>query len=129
MDVSHVAYHFRELAQYGCLTVVEENKRRGSIEHVYRGIARAYFSDADWASLEPEERIKISKAIIQGLIARADEAIMAKTFEAREDRHLSWIAMNLDEQGWKEMVDRPDRRLRRSRTDPQRRRKAAGRLR
>jgi hypothetical protein len=104
MDVSHVAYHFRELAQYGCLAVVEENKRRGSIEHVYRGIARAYFSDADWATLDPEERIKISKAIIQGLIARADEAIMAKTFEAREDRHLSWIAMNLDEQGWKEMV-------------------------
>jgi hypothetical protein len=104
MDVSHVAYHFRELAQYGCLTVVEENKRRGSIEHVYRGIARAYFSDSDWASLEPDERIKISKAIIQGLIARADEAIMAKTFETREDRHLSWIAMKLDEQGWKEMV-------------------------
>ncbi|HEY0280587.1 MAG TPA: hypothetical protein VGC32_20160 [Solirubrobacterales bacterium] len=104
MDVSHVAYHFRELAQYGCLAVVEENKRRGSIEHVYRGIGRAYFSDADWESLKPDERIKISKAILQGLIARADEAIMANTFETREDRHLSWIAMKLDEQGWKEMV-------------------------
>jgi hypothetical protein len=104
MDVSHVAYHFRELAEYGCLMMVEENKRRGSIEHVYRAIGRAYFSDADWAALEPEERMKISKAIIQGLIARADEAIMAKTFEDREDRHLSWIALMLDEQGWKEMV-------------------------
>ena len=104
MDVSHVAYHFRELAEYGCLTMIEENKRRGSIEHVYRGIGRAYFSDMDWASLGPEERLKISKAVIQGLFARADEAIMASTFEAREDRHLSWIALKLDEQGWKEMV-------------------------
>ena len=104
MDVSHVAYHFRELAEYGCLTMVEQNKRRGSIEHVYRAVGRAYFSDADWAALEPEERIKISKAILQGLIARADEAMMARTFETREDRHLSWIAMKLDEQGWKEMV-------------------------
>src|SRR6185312_13183998 len=86
MDVSHVAYHFRELAEYGCLTVVEENKRRGSIEHVYRAIGRAYFSDSDWAALEPDERIKISKAIFQGLLARADEAFMAKTFETREDR-------------------------------------------
>lgn len=51
MDVSHVAYHFRELADYGCLTVVEENKRRGSIEHVYRGIGRAYFSDTDWSQI------------------------------------------------------------------------------
>jgi hypothetical protein len=104
MDVSHVAYHFRELAEYGCLTMVEQNKRRGSIEHVYRAVGRAYFSDADWAALEPDERIKISKAILQGLIARADEAMMARTFETREDRHLSWIAMKLDEQGWKEMV-------------------------
>ncbi|HJZ35556.1 MAG TPA: hypothetical protein VJ204_04710, partial [Solirubrobacterales bacterium] len=88
----------------GCLTMIEQNKRRGSVEHVYRAVGRAYFSDADWAALEPEERIKISKAILQGLIARADEAMMARTFETREDRHLSWIAMKLDEQGWKEMV-------------------------
>jgi hypothetical protein len=103
MDVSHVAYHFRELAEYGCLTVIEENKRRGSIEHVYRGIGRAYFSDADWNSLTQEERVRISKTVVQGLIARADEAMMAETFDAREDRHLSWFAMNLDEQGWKEL--------------------------
>ena len=50
MEVSHVAYHFRELAQYGCLEVIEENKRRGSIEHVYRGIGRAYFGETDWNS-------------------------------------------------------------------------------
>src|ERR1700742_2265135 len=55
MDVSHVAYHFRELAEYGCLTVIEENKRRGSIEHVYRGIGRAYFSDADWEAMKIDE--------------------------------------------------------------------------
>jgi hypothetical protein len=104
MDVSHVAYHFRELAEYGCLTVIEENKRRGSIEHVYRGIGRAYFSDADWTSLTQEERVRISKTVVQGLFARADEAMMADTFDAREDRHLSWIAMHLDEQGWKELA-------------------------
>jgi DNA-binding transcriptional ArsR family regulator len=104
MDVSHVAYHFRELAEYGCLEVVEENKRRGSIEHVYRGIGRAYFSDPHWAALDPEERVRISKTVIQGLFARADAAMMADTFDAREDRHLSWIAMRLDEQAWKELA-------------------------
>jgi hypothetical protein len=29
---------------------------------------------------------------------------MTETFDAREDRHLSWIAMELDEQGWREMA-------------------------
>jgi hypothetical protein len=103
MDVSHVAYHFRELAQYGCLNVIEENKRRGSIEHVYRGIGRAYFSDTEWAGIEPGERARISKTVFQGLLARVEGAMMAETFDAAEDRHLSWIAMQLDEQGWREM--------------------------
>lgn len=103
MDVSHVAYHFRELAEYGCLTVVEENKRRGSIEHVYRGIGRAYFSDAEWSDIQPAERTRISKTVFQGLLARVEGAMMAETFDADEDRHLSWIAMHLDAQGWREM--------------------------
>lgn len=103
MDVSHVAYHFRELAEYGCLTVIEENKRRGSIEHVYRGIGRAYFSDSEWAGIDREERARLSKTVFQGLLARVEGAMMAETFDAFEDRHLSWIAMHLDEQGWREM--------------------------
>jgi hypothetical protein len=104
MDVSHVAYHFRELAEYGCLTVIEENKRRGSIEHVYRGIGRAYFSDAEWAEVSPEDKARITKTVFQGLLARVEGAVMAETFDLREDRHISWIAMKLDEHGWREMA-------------------------
>jgi hypothetical protein len=104
MDVSHVAYHFRELAEYGCLEVIEENKRRGSIEHVYRGLARAFFSDPQWSELNQEERARISKTMVQGLLARVEGALMSETFDARVDRHLTWIAMRLDEQGWSEMT-------------------------
>jgi hypothetical protein len=103
MDVSHVAYHFRELAEYGCLTVIEENKRRGSIEHIYRGVGRAFFSDRQWSDIDPDERLRISKTVFQGLLARVEGAMMAETFDAFEDRHLSWIAMHLDDQGWREM--------------------------
>lgn len=104
MDVSHVAYHFRELAEYGCLQVIEENKRRGSIEHVYRGFARAYFSDVQWNELDEPERARISKTMIQGLLARVEGALMDGSFDSRTDRHLSWFAMKLDEQGWSEMA-------------------------
>jgi hypothetical protein len=104
MDVSHVAYHFRELAEYGCLTVIEENKRRGSVEHVYRGIGRAYFSDTEWSDVSPEDRARITKTVIQGLLARVESAVMGETFDLRDDRHMSWIAMKLDEHGWREMA-------------------------
>jgi hypothetical protein len=83
--------------------VIEENKRRGSIEHVYRGLARAYFSDLQWNELDESERARISKTMIQGLLARVEGALMDDIFDSRTDRHLTWIAMKLDEQGWSEM--------------------------
>jgi hypothetical protein len=104
MEVSHVAYHFRELAQYGALAVVEQNPRRGSVEHVYRSLGRAYFSDRHWNELDHEDRVRLSKTMVQGLMARIEGAMMADTFDSRVSRHLTWIAMRLDEQGWSEMT-------------------------
>jgi hypothetical protein len=103
-EVSHVAYHFRELAEYGALAVVEQNPRRGSVEHVYRGLGRAYFSDPQWNELDHEERVRLSKTTVQGLMARIEGALMTGTFDSRVNRHLTWIAMRLDEQGWSEMT-------------------------
>jgi hypothetical protein len=103
-EVSHVAYHFRELAEYGALAVVEQNLRRGSVEHVYRGLGRAYFSDLQWNELDREERVRLSKTMVQGLMARIEGALMSDTFDSRVNRHLTWIAMRLDEQGWSEMT-------------------------
>jgi DNA-binding transcriptional ArsR family regulator len=104
MEVSHVAYHFRELAEYGALAVVEQNPRRGSVEHVYRSLGRAYFSDRQWNELDREERVRLSKTVVQGLMARIEGALMSETFDSRANRHLTWIAMRLDEQGWSEMT-------------------------
>jgi hypothetical protein len=62
------------------------------------------FSDERRSPSEPEERARISRAVIQGLMAKADEALIAGTFDSRDDRHLSWVSMKLDERGWKELV-------------------------
>ncbi len=104
LEVSHVAYHFRELAQCGALEVIERNPRRGSVEHVYRGVGRAYFSDLEWSELDRGQRARLSKTMFEGLLARVEGALMSDTFDARENRHLTWIAMRLDEQGWSEMT-------------------------
>jgi DNA-binding transcriptional ArsR family regulator len=104
IEVSHIAYHFRELAEYGALEVLERNPRRGSVEHVYRGLGRAYFSDRHWDELDRDERVRLSKTMVQGLIARIEGALLSDTFDSRVNRHLTWIAMRLDEQGWSEMT-------------------------
>jgi hypothetical protein len=101
-DVSHVAYHFRELAEFGCLEGVEWQRSGGSVATIYRGVARAEFIGDEWARLSPDEQRTMSRAVAQGLIARIDGALSAQTFNSRNDRHLWWFAMELDERGWAE---------------------------
>ncbi|MDQ2629757.1 MAG: winged helix-turn-helix domain-containing protein [Actinomycetota bacterium] len=103
--LSLASYHFRELEKEGCLEVIESIPRRGAVEHVYRGMTpRVFFSDAEFDAMPQATRRQLSKISLQGLIARADRAISTETFDARPDRHLTWVPMQLDERGWKEMI-------------------------
>jgi hypothetical protein len=104
-DVSHVAYHFRELTDFGCLEAVAWRRRRGSVATIFRGVARDEFIGDDWAALPENEKRRFSRAVAQGLIARIDGAMMADTFNSRPDRHLSWFALQLDERGWQEAAN------------------------
>lgn len=97
------SYHFRELEKDGCLKVVASIPRRGAIEHVYEGKARVYFTDAEFEEMELSRREQLSRISFQGLVARADGAMRAGTFDARTDRYLVWVPMQLDERGWNEL--------------------------
>jgi hypothetical protein len=101
--VSQVAYHFRKLLKAGCVEVVEHHVRRGAVENVYRGVARARIDTDDWKDVEPERRREITGIALQALMARAESAVLEDTFDARDDRWLVWIQMALDEQGWDEL--------------------------
>jgi hypothetical protein len=102
--LSLASYHFRELEKEGCLEVIESIPRRGAIEHVYRGMARVYFNDKEFEGMPRPTRRQLSRISLQGLIARADRAVADDTFDARSDRHLTWVPMQLDERGWKEVI-------------------------
>jgi len=102
--LSLASYHFRELQKDGCLEVIESIPRRGAVEHVYRGLARVYFNDSEFEGMPRSTRCRLSRISLQGMIARADRAIGEETFDARTDRHLTWMPMLLDERGWREMT-------------------------
>ncbi len=102
--VSHIAYHFRQLEEFGCVEVVEQIPRRGSIENVYRGVSPAYLDDEEWRTLPADQRKDITAVVLQGLMAQAEGAILEDTFDSRDDRWLFWLKMELDEEGWKELT-------------------------
>jgi DNA-binding transcriptional ArsR family regulator len=103
--VSTVSYHFKVLAKAGCIELVATKQRRGATEHFYRSKALAFHTDEEFAAMSFAERRAISRSTLQTLIARADGALLAGTFDNRVDRHLSWLSMELDEEGWQELRD------------------------
>lgn len=103
--LSMVAYHFTQLTREGCLKLIEMNPRRGASEHVYEGTSRVFFSDTEFEDLPFEIRKGLSKAALQGVVARTEGALRSGSFDGRTDRHLTWRAFRSDEQGWQEMTD------------------------
>jgi DNA-binding transcriptional ArsR family regulator len=103
--ISYISYHFKQLREADCVVLVETRPRRGASEHIYRSKMLALHTDEDFAALTYEQRAQISRSTLQMLIARADGAIYQGTFDKRVDRHLSWVPLELDEQGWEELRD------------------------
>jgi hypothetical protein len=102
--LSMVAYHFRALLEAGCVEVVGTRRVRGAVEQTYRGRSVAYFTDAQWAELPVEVRVGISRTMYQGMVARIESAMISGTFDAQADRMLAWTPLQLDGQGWAELV-------------------------
>jgi DNA-binding transcriptional ArsR family regulator len=102
--LSHISYHFRVLVKAGCIEIVETIPRRGSVEHVYRGKARAQFDEQQWAELDVAEREEISKVMLQGFVAQAEGSMLSGMFDLKPERWLAYFSIPLDEQGWGEMV-------------------------
>jgi Helix-turn-helix domain len=98
-DVGVVAYHFRELVAYEFLEVVEENKRRGSIEHVHEAKANALAWEREWKSLPPIFKQQMLALTNRLGIEAIGAAIDGGTFESRDDTVMAQDTMRVDEQG------------------------------
>lgn len=103
--LSSVSYHFRSLATADAIVPVRRRRVRGAVETTYRGPARAYFGDEDWAEIPLEERRSILRVMYQGLFARVESAMIQGTFDRRVDRWLVWRSLKFDEQGWTDFTN------------------------
>lgn len=102
--VSNVAYHFRALERWGVIEVARTRPARGSTEHFYRRTGAIIFEDDYWLAMPDEARRVVASTILKELVGRVSQAIQAGTFTAREDVHITWRPVTLDEQGWSEVM-------------------------
>lgn len=103
--VSNLTYHFRHLEEMGCIELARTQPKRGSVEHIYRRIKRVVFSDRDWLMMPDEARQIVASTILRDLVGRMTQALQAGTFTAREDVHITWRPVTLDEKGWSALTE------------------------
>ena len=103
--LSQVSYHVKVLKDFECIEMVKTEPRRGAVEHYYRATSRAFLTDSDWQSLPESVKPGVSASSIQMIVDDVVGALTGGTFDARDDRHLSWTPGVVDEQGWDEAVD------------------------
>jgi DNA-binding transcriptional ArsR family regulator len=101
-----VSYHVRILRELDCIELVRTTPRRGAIEHHYRALTRPFLSDDDWAQLPPSARKAVSNTVLSKALSDVRNAVATGSFDDRADRHLSYSAPVLDEQGWRALGER-----------------------
>jgi DNA-binding transcriptional ArsR family regulator len=101
-----VSYHVRILRELECIELVRTTPRRGAIEHHYRALTRPFLDEEDWAQLPSSARRAVSNTVLTKALGDVREAVRTGTFDDRTDRHLSYAALLLDEQGWRVLNER-----------------------
>lgn len=102
--LGNVSYHTRVLAQLGCIELVSTTQRRGALEHYYRAVMRPYFDDAAWARIPVSTRRALFDQDLEHLWQDVVEAAQTGGFD-HPRAHVSWTALDLDEQGLNDLAD------------------------
>jgi predicted ArsR family transcriptional regulator len=105
-SVQQIHRHFKKLEEHGWLRLVRRRRdsETGRPTDVYRSTELAVFDDDAWAELPYSIRASFTSRTFHQLEDRIASAVQAKTFDSRPDRHLSWIPVVLDEEGWRESI-------------------------
>src|SRR5262245_46595907 len=103
--LGNVSYHIKTLEELGCIELVRTTPARGALQHHYRAVVRPLITDDAWARVPSSARPSISAGILGEIWRDLAEAVGEGTFDGREDRHLSWTSLVLDEQGWNDMTE------------------------
>ncbi len=102
--IGNVSYHVQILLKYDVIELVDTRPVRGAVEHFYRATARPFFEDEHWAHLPLSLRRQIFDANLQQLWEHVVEAAADQGLD-HPLTHVSWVALDLDEEGLQEMAD------------------------
>jgi DNA-binding transcriptional ArsR family regulator len=110
-NLSSVAYHMGILRDTGLIELVETRPVRGAVEHIYRPVYPLILPEGLWSALPKPARQKIYADVLVDIDNDVTSSVKAETFDARDDFHVSWTPLRLDELGCQKLAEKADRWL------------------
>jgi len=107
--LSQVSYHIKVLRDFELIQLCGEEPRRGAVEHYYRAVHRVIVPEGLAAQLPKSARSELVGKVLTDIEQDVGASFKAGTFDARDDYHISWTPMQLDEQGCKDVAAKTDR--------------------
>jgi len=105
VSLNLVSHHMKVLQEAGCIDLLETVEKGGTTEHVYRALEPRFIGAAEWDELTPKLRQPTTATILRLISADVTRALQQGTFDKGPSRHLSRSPLNLDREGWEEVVD------------------------
>ncbi len=95
-----VCEHIRILREAGVIELVEEDRRRGGTQHIYKASTRPLFDAGEWTELPKLVRETGSVATLGVIFDEAAAAVRTGAFDSHPRRVLFQKPMVVDEQGF-----------------------------
>lgn len=104
VDLNLVSYHVKVLRKAGLIELVETRQSGGRREHIYRTMQRQHFNIEEWLAIDPRYRDPIITTILKQISEDTGRAMMEGKFSEILDSHLSRSPVEVDREGWAEVL-------------------------
>jgi DNA-binding transcriptional ArsR family regulator len=99
-----VCHHVKILREVGLIELVRVNEHGGRKEHIYRAAKRQYFNLEEWLAVDARFRDPVIGTILRQISDDTGRAAAEGRFSEVPDSHLSRAPIELDAEGWQEVV-------------------------
>jgi len=108
LPINNVTHHINVLLKLGCIELISVDQVQGGrvAQHLYKATQKSALLDAEaWDELGDTEKLGLIATFMRLASDDLAEAMFHGTFYDPDDNHLSRTPMNVDMEGWQEVID------------------------
>lgn len=102
--LTNLSYHFKVLVEQDAIELVKTEQVRGTVKHFYRATERPVLGDELWGELPAPTRRTLFGLTLDEIWKNVNQAAIDGGLDDAKT-HISWVNLDLDEEGYREIVD------------------------